>query len=164
MTFPQTGVPVNDPISFINISTGATQYEWDFGDGTILNNVENPTYSYLFEGSYEVILRALNNECEDEYSRYVQVQGLTTDIQNISDNDGLRIYGFNQSVFIEFGHEAYENAQVVVYNVFGEELYKERLPNKDTHQIQFQNIPIGYYLVKVITGTNISVEEVLLSK
>ncbi|MEZ5068321.1 MAG: PKD domain-containing protein [Bacteroidia bacterium] len=54
---PETGAPSN-AIQFINNSTGASQYEWDFGDGSAISNVANATHVYADTGSYLVTLTA----------------------------------------------------------------------------------------------------------
>jgi len=46
-----------DTISFINISSGADEYIWNFGDG-MTDTIENPTYSYSSPGLYVVELTA----------------------------------------------------------------------------------------------------------
>jgi PKD repeat protein len=44
-----------DEVQFEYISTGATNFEWDFGDGTT-STLENPTHIYEDGGSYDVSL------------------------------------------------------------------------------------------------------------
>ena len=56
-----------DPITFFNLSTNASEFDWDFGDG-FTSTEENPLHYYLEEGNYTVTLTA-NNEynCPDTY-------------------------------------------------------------------------------------------------
>ncbi|MFV9550921.1 PKD domain-containing protein [Algibacter sp. PT7-4] len=50
---------VEDPIEFTNLSTGNyVSVSWDFGDGNFSSN-ENPTHTYLNEGSYLVTQTAV---------------------------------------------------------------------------------------------------------
>jgi gliding motility-associated-like protein len=54
----ETNVTLTDPlIEFTNYSDGAYFYEWNFGDGTITDQL-NPYHSYSEPGRYEVILTA----------------------------------------------------------------------------------------------------------
>ncbi len=54
----------NVPISFTNNSTGATGYEWNFGDGSPTSSAVNPTHTYATSGTYTVQLVAFNpNAC-----------------------------------------------------------------------------------------------------
>ncbi|MGQ1948266.1 PKD domain-containing protein [Geofilum sp. OHC36d9] len=52
----------------------ATDYTWDFGDGSpLVSNVANPTHTYATSGNYRVQLNATNSEtgCEFSYVRDV---------------------------------------------------------------------------------------------
>lgn len=59
---------------FINASSsGLTAYEWDFGDGTSVRNVESVTHQYAASGTYTVSL-----SCQGEYATYYFVQKKVT--------------------------------------------------------------------------------------
>ncbi|MBX9449012.1 MAG: PKD domain-containing protein [Taibaiella sp.] len=62
----------NQPTDFINTSIGATNYHWNFGDGTSSSEV-NPTKQYDVSGSYNVCLTAINEYgCRDTLCKAVQ--------------------------------------------------------------------------------------------
>ncbi|MBP6456088.1 MAG: PKD domain-containing protein [Chitinophagaceae bacterium] len=51
-------------VNFINNSTSATNYIWDFGDGSPVSTATSPTYTYNIPGTYTVSLIAVNpNGC-----------------------------------------------------------------------------------------------------
>ncbi len=50
-----------DQVDFMNTSTNADSYSWDFGDGNSSTD-ENPNHTYDMDGTYEVTLSA-TNEC-----------------------------------------------------------------------------------------------------
>jgi gliding motility-associated-like protein len=61
-------------INFIDLSTGASQGLWSFGDAQELNYEagSNPTHEYILHGGYEVTLEvADSNGCSDVYSRTI---------------------------------------------------------------------------------------------
>lgn len=68
-------VIISDPeIVFENTSTGADNYEWDFGDMSAISTEHSPTHSYTGMGFYNVILAAYNNyNCFDSISSRVAV-------------------------------------------------------------------------------------------
>ncbi len=79
-------VPDTELTTF-NFSTGATDYDWDFGDGGTSFDLE-PTYVYKVEGVYEVRLIARNDHgqglvCTDTLVRTVTAkQGGVTKVPN----------------------------------------------------------------------------------
>ncbi|MEL6131826.1 MAG: PKD domain-containing protein [Bacteroidota bacterium] len=69
-----------DAILFINTSTNATTYDWDFGDGGS-STEENPAYSYASPGTYTVTLITENNTFLDTVTQDIQVvAGPTPDL------------------------------------------------------------------------------------
>jgi len=52
---------LNLTVSFENLSRDATSLIWDFGDGTTVSNVQNPTHTYAQPGSYTVTLTVLGS-------------------------------------------------------------------------------------------------------
>jgi len=52
------------PVMFTNTSTGATGWQWIFGDGQIMN-IQNAIHIYGDTGKYQIKLVAYNNGCTD---------------------------------------------------------------------------------------------------
>lgn len=50
-----TSIAASELVQFTDLSTGATSWEWDFGDGGT-SSVQNPDYSYEMPGTYTVTL------------------------------------------------------------------------------------------------------------
>jgi len=51
-----------NPISFTNNSTNASNYTWDFGDGTATSSDNSPSHTYSAVGTYTVQLIANNGK------------------------------------------------------------------------------------------------------
>ncbi|MBA3829806.1 MAG: PKD domain-containing protein [Taibaiella sp.] len=69
-----TNACVDEYVHFTNTSTGATDYNWDFGNGS--RSVDtSPVYKYPDSGTYTVKLIAYNNGCPDSFTRtrYIHV-------------------------------------------------------------------------------------------
>ena len=79
----QAGIEVTNPVltlidgeaevHFENTSTGATGYQWNFGDGAT-SIAENPLHAYTAAGAYTVGLNAWNDYCSDTYQVVVTVE------------------------------------------------------------------------------------------
>ncbi|MCB0706924.1 MAG: PKD domain-containing protein [Saprospiraceae bacterium] len=57
-------------VDFTNTTTNATSYFWDFGDGNNSTDV-NPSYTYLLDGVYDVVLIATNDCGSDTLTQEV---------------------------------------------------------------------------------------------
>jgi PKD repeat protein len=65
--------PVPSTITFINVSSNATSYLWNFGDGTTSTDI-NPTHTYNSNGSYLMRLRATGPEGVDSVCKIVTLE------------------------------------------------------------------------------------------
>lgn len=64
---------LNPTVSFYDLSVGATQWQWSFGDGDS-SIVQNPIHSYEIEGEYEIILLVENHwGCIDSTKKVLKV-------------------------------------------------------------------------------------------
>ncbi|HBS85196.1 MAG: hypothetical protein A2W91_01790 [Bacteroidetes bacterium GWF2_38_335] len=71
-------------VEFINNSTGATNYDWDFGDGETSWSA-NPGHEYEGGGTYTVtLLASQGGECPDTYSMTITVEEVNAQI-SVSD-------------------------------------------------------------------------------
>ncbi|MFT6783486.1 MAG: PKD repeat protein, partial [Saprospiraceae bacterium] len=60
-------VQVGSTVTFTNSSTNANGYFWDFGDGNTSTDI-NPWNVYADNGSYQVMLIAINGVCDNDTS------------------------------------------------------------------------------------------------
>src|SRR5690606_3198668 len=58
-SFSFSSSPCELEVTTVNSSSGASSYEWDFGDGQTSNDAE-PTHIYGAAGSYDITLTATN--------------------------------------------------------------------------------------------------------
>lgn len=148
----QAGAHVNagTPVSFSNLSTGATGYQWEFGDGESSNEM-NPVHVYLNPGTYDVTLLAANPDCSEEVTSTVQVmkqEMIGTGINDIEDA-GVQIYGGEEnSVYVKTGKE---NAQITIYDLTGKRLYSGKLPGGKV-KIELPYYSGNYCFVRVQCG------------
>ena len=66
-------------VTFVNSSTNATSYLWNFGDGSIGNAEINPTHIYTQTGIFTITLAASNGTITDTLTRpgYIKTFGPT---------------------------------------------------------------------------------------
>lgn len=62
-------------ISFTNTSVNSESYEWDFGDGTEVSYEKHPSHAYTSGGTYSVVLKAFNQDKENQLAQEITVYG-----------------------------------------------------------------------------------------
>lgn len=120
-------VDINDPsIQFVNSSLFATDYTWDFGDGSPLTGIESP--SHLFPETpnedYLVTLWSRNElGCMDSVSKTIFVSDVITFyIPNIFTPDGDEYNETFQPIFYS-GHDPYD-FNMKIFNRWGELVFE----------------------------------------
>ncbi|WP_126970329.1 DUF7948 domain-containing protein [Gynurincola endophyticus] len=119
---PTTVVP-NSPFVFTNQSVDAVQYKWSFGDGTeFATNSRSPvTHDYLYSGTYEVILVAINQfGCTDTARQTVRAEVHPSfDVPNAftpgrgGENSIVKVKGYG-----------IVNMRWVIYNRWGQKMFE----------------------------------------
>lgn len=64
---------VSLPIEFVGSCNGATEFTWDFGDGTTAFGEANVKHAYKKDGSYTVTLKASNFQCHSTVKQFVTI-------------------------------------------------------------------------------------------
>ncbi|MFZ9980994.1 MAG: S8 family serine peptidase [Cyclobacteriaceae bacterium] len=83
-TISNAALNINEEISFVNTSTGATSYEWFFGDNT-KSMQKDPKKTYTLIKNYLVILKVKNEfGCESSVSQEISVITALEDLQESS--------------------------------------------------------------------------------
>ncbi|MFN4123447.1 MAG: PKD domain-containing protein, partial [Flavobacteriales bacterium] len=113
-------------VAFINNSTNATSYSWDFGDGNT-STEQNPTHLYGQNGNYLVTLTATSENCgSDTYTAQVL---LTVGIGEIEGLDGLQLYpNPTRNVFnLTFNSSRNENYEIRLTDAVGRLIHLENV-------------------------------------
>lgn len=125
-TFSPGSVYTDDTeVTFTNTSTGATSYEWNFGDGSPLSTDENPIHDYpTIAGIYDITLYAENDlGCADSITAHIKVKDIVLYyIPNTFTPDGNALNDTFKPVF-QSGFDPY-NFHMAVYNRYGEVVFE----------------------------------------
>jgi hypothetical protein len=72
------------PIHFHANVSGAVDYTWDFGDGTIVTGTTDPSHVYTEPGVYTVTFIASNSNCMEVKTLQINVKANTTGIVDVN--------------------------------------------------------------------------------
>ncbi|MEL6925883.1 MAG: PKD domain-containing protein, partial [Bacteroidota bacterium] len=152
-----------------NTSTGATDYQWSFGDGSVSNEV-SPTHQYLDLGEYELQLIAGNPNCgADTLTQTVSVTAPTTSVSLVENLDRFQLFpnpNTGQFTLIMEGPPA-QQLQFRLLNILGQELHQRSLDFRAGHlreMFSFQNLAAGTYLVELRSETAVSYQKIIVDR
>ncbi|MDP8204248.1 MAG: lamin tail domain-containing protein [Candidatus Tenebribacter mawsonii] len=147
------------PINLKVITDG--EHQISIYENTIISNVslfledkfENETINLSKLGSYSFTCTTNNNP--DRFLLHVKsASGI-----NENDNNNFDIYSNNSTIYII--NPKFVDANVVVYNLVGQEIDHMKINGDEFKSFQF-DVKQGYYIVKVISDQSISTEKVYI--
>jgi gliding motility-associated-like protein len=149
--FPNT-VLFGEDIYFENLSTNATSWQWDFGDG--VNSIEeSPAHSYLTIGTYSITLIASNEfGCNDTISYQLEVSSETLlFVPNTFTPDGDE---FNQNWVVQISEIDIYDFRITLFNRWGELIWESFDPEVGWDgTMNGAAVQDGVYTWKIEVGT-----------
>lgn len=147
--------------SFTNTSLNGTTYNWDFGDGSMSDEI-NPVHIYALAGVYNVTLAATNECNTDVLSQVVEwplsINSNPINILHLSPNPA------NEMVKIKLNNNTYSQAKLRMINSLGENVYTTEILNSEFN-IYLTEIPPGIYtLILTEKDQKIIAEKLLVQK
>jgi PKD repeat protein len=149
-------VNVGSNVNFVNNSTDATNYTWNFGDGN-MSSQQIPTYAYNSPGTYTITLSAINASCNDTVkSKQVIVVNATTGIKQANVGSGdINLSKDATGNYIQFDYANQTKVNITVYNVLGQTLLNNAAINVVNDKI-YLNIADNKNQVLYVTITNLT--------
>jgi len=138
-----------------NASTNATQYSWDFGDGSAPNFNVNPIHAYTEVGTYEITLTAINYNCTTTTSQSVTVQENEVGLAEEALQGALQVYPNPNTgqfaVVLELNTPS--AMRIELNNAMGQRVYVEQLAEQRHWRKDFDlsSFVKGIYLLRVST-------------
>ncbi len=133
-----------------NLSTGAANYYWTFGDGGT-SDEENPAYAYTSEGVYEVILTAFGADgyCSDQIAFEVDVMLVLVD--DLSINAKIWPNPTTESVTFESDQAI---GRIDLYRLDGR-VVGSYTPNQNRATLDVSGWSSGVYVARITTSTGV---------
>jgi gliding motility-associated-like protein len=126
---PQTPTLLDPIVTFANTATGATQWTWDFGDGSNPSYQANPNHTYTAEGTYIVMLIVQNPYgCVDTIFQTLVVEGFYTFyFPNAFTPNGN---GNNDLFFPEYSGIETDGYQMFIFDRWGSIVFETKEPTE----------------------------------
>ena len=150
--------------TFTNTSTGATSYSWDFGDFTN-SSATAPTHAYAANGSYTVVLTAINGNCTNTTIFLVDV---TVGLNEVATSSNLTIFPnpANETVNVSFEQNTNDLIQIELIDATGRVIAQESSLEIGTNNVSFEvtNLSSGFYTVRLTNSNGSENQKLMIQK
>jgi PKD repeat protein len=155
---------VGNVATFTNTSTGATSYSWDFGDFTN-SSATAPAHAYAVNGSYTVVLTAINGNCTDTTIFLVDV---TVGINEVATSSNLTIFPnpANETVNVSFEQNTNDLIQIELIDATGRVIAQESSLEIGTNNVSFDvtTLSSGFYTVRLTNANGSENQKLMIQK
>lgn len=148
-----SGINLSTIVTFTDVSQNAVAWSWNFGDGNT-GNVQNPYNTYLQNGTY-TITQVVTDQfgCKATATKTVSINNIKDEITElipnaISPNGDLK----NDIWRLDFINAFYPNAEIEIYNRWGERLFYSRgysIPWDGTYKGDPLPVATYYYVINL---------------
>jgi PKD repeat protein len=150
---------VGNTVTFQNRSTGATQYNWDFGNGVTATRSDLEfNYTYSRDGNYNVTLTAQNPYCGAVTSRNVPVN--YTDTRDLTEGGITLFPNPTQSLLTLLAETPNEVENVQIFSIQGELLTAIKLAKVPQQTLDISELPNGLYIMKIFNQKNTIIRKI----
>lgn len=143
-------------VTFINTSTNAVSYSWNFGDDST-STAATPIHQYLHSGSFAVSLIVYNSCANDTIHKTIVIP-FTTAIINNNSASTLSIYPNpnNGNFNLKFDVTTNETTYLEVINALGQIIEQQTLTTGKEHSFSFKNkLEKGIYQIQIMRNNKI---------
>ncbi len=131
-------ISLSDSIRFLNASSGAISYQWNFGDTSAPDTAISPIHFYHHPGTYTASLISSDNLCSDTASYTIVVMdSLVNSIPYTSiPYTSIKVLYENGEIFLSFSLEKTTQMNISVYNMIGAQISLQNNLNVKNEKIR----------------------------
>ncbi len=120
----------------------------DLLENTTQDLFENPVYEF-------------SANPDDEKERFLLHFDEVTTLDELFSNNEIEIYSYKESVYIKNNSNNAVRGEVSIYNILGQKIYSEIMPNISLNRIN-PNCKTGNYIVRLQTGNNVYTQKIFM--
>ena len=145
-------IKVGELVEFTNTSINASEFKWNFGDGSISYEKDAKHY-FNMPGTYKVTLVALNpGGCGDSLKNEIKILPRPVGIDELQEGSSLSVFPNPTNGILHI--ETDLNSELFIYDNIGRiELMKKIITNDD-RSIDVSSLDAGMYLIQVKKNNN----------
>ncbi len=149
-------------IQFYTAASNATRFAWDFGDGSVITGIANPTYFYIFPGVYTARVNCSNDfgcTVESDTLMYIEIG---TSVNSI-DGNIVKIFTDKSSIRIEMDNISGADYNYSIYDLQGQALKTGPVPAGNL-LVDMSNNAAGVYVVAIRSSSASLAQKVVIAR
>jgi PKD repeat protein len=141
-------------VQFLNNSTNASSYSWDFGDGNTSTSA-NPSHTYATGGDFTVVLTATNGDCSNTFTINLTSVAVS---ENVAFED-LMVFPNPTENELNIQFSSFDSGimNATIFNLAGQIVSAEAFAvnaGNMFHTIDTSNLESGVYFVNLSNNTS----------
>ena len=150
--------------TFTNTSSNATSYSWDFGDFSN-SSASAPVHAYAANGSYTVVLTAINGNCTDTQSFTVAI---TLAIDELAGVENINVYPnpATESFVVVFDNQNNQAVTIEMIDQMGRVIQSNTIEQSGVQVSEFNtmNVSNGMYSIRISSNGNALTKRMVVNK
>ncbi|MFM7759081.1 MAG: T9SS type A sorting domain-containing protein, partial [Crocinitomicaceae bacterium] len=136
-------------VTFSNSSSGASSYSLDFGDLTN-SSASTPVHAYAVDGTYQVVLTAINGNCTDTVTFNVVIN--TSSLNEMKGVEQVKLYPnpTNANATLQFVNNLGTETTIVLQDQFGRILESNTTSNIGLNEVTVNTSTLSAGLYQVV--------------
>lgn len=151
-------------VTFTNTSTGATAYSWDFGDFSN-SSAAAPVHAFASNGSYSVVLTAINGNCTDTT---VLTVAITVSVEELIGLGNINVYPnpASELITVSFDNQLGNSIEISLIDALGRSVVSESIQSLGLNELalNLSSISNGMYTLQLTSNNNIVTRRVIVRK
>lgn len=153
---------VMQDIQFFTSESNATQINWDFGDGSTITGVANPTYFYLYPGVYIAKVNCSNSfGCVVSSDTTMYIESATS--VNTIDGNTVKVITDLSNIRIDIDNVSGSDYNYAIYDIAGQLIKSGPVTNSDMI-LDMSARAAGAYVVTLRSSTASLSQKVLITR
>ena len=146
----------NNAVSFSNLSTQASTYSWDFGDG-VSSEETAPTHTYDSAGTYNIMLTA--TQCGFSSTVTIPINIPTLNLKKNPISTHITYYPNPVASELLLNINAFESIQLI--DISGKIYNPSYFTTTENTTINFANFEPGIYFLKIVKDSKLEIIKVI---
>jgi PKD repeat protein len=151
---------------FINQSSGAVTYSWNFGDASPVNNTATPAHTYMANGTYTVTLTVSGVCGTDTYTQVITITEVGVGGVQLENSISIYPNPNNGAFTVSFAMSETQDVTIAMTDVAGRVISSARHNNVAVvnQQMDASGLSSGVYFVRVITAHEAVTKKVIIQR